>query len=57
MKFSLRARIATEFIGTAFLVAAVVGSRITGERLAAGSDAILSLVAVKHATAGEVCRR
>lgn len=36
----LYARIASEFLGTAFLVAAVVGSGIMGERLAAGNVAI-----------------
>ena len=33
MKFDLRVRFAAEFLGTAFLVAAVVGSDIMGERL------------------------
>ena len=36
MKFSLRVRLVSEFLGTAFLVAAVVGSGIMGERLAGG---------------------
>jgi glycerol uptake facilitator-like aquaporin len=43
MKFSLRARLTAEFIGTAFLVAAVVGSGIMGERLAGGNVAIALL--------------
>src|ERR1700728_4004516 len=43
MKFSLRARLTAEFIGTAFLVAAVVGSGIMGDRLAAGNVAIALL--------------
>src|SRR5580692_12685587 len=43
MKFSLRARITAEFLGTAFLVAAVIGSGIMGERLAAGNVAIALL--------------
>src|SRR5580693_1606669 len=43
MKFSLRARITAEFLGTAFLVAAVIGSGIMGERLAGGSVAIALL--------------
>ena len=34
MKFSLRARFTAEFLGSAFLVAAVIGSGIMGERLA-----------------------
>jgi glycerol uptake facilitator-like aquaporin len=43
MRFDLRARLAAEFLGTAFLVAAVVGSGIMGERLAAGNVAIALL--------------
>jgi glycerol uptake facilitator-like aquaporin len=43
MKFSLRARITAEFLGTAFLVAAVIGSGIMGERLAGGNVAIALL--------------
>jgi glycerol uptake facilitator-like aquaporin len=43
MKFSLRVRLTSEFIGTAFLVAAVVGSGIMGERLAGGNVAIALL--------------
>ena len=43
MKFSLRARLTAEFFGTAFLVAAVVGSGIMGERLAGGNVAIALL--------------
>ena len=43
MKFDLRARLAAEFLGTGFLVAAVVGSGIMGERLAAGNVAIALL--------------
>src|ERR1700674_2141317 len=43
MKFKLRARLAAEFLGTAFLVAAVIGSGIMGERLAAGNVAIALL--------------
>ncbi|HYK51374.1 MAG TPA: MIP/aquaporin family protein [Terriglobales bacterium] len=43
MKFVLRARFAAEFLGTAFLVAAVVGSGIMGERLAGGNVAIALL--------------
>ncbi len=43
MKFKLRARLAAEFLGTAFLVAAVVGSGIMGERLAGGNVAIALL--------------
>jgi glycerol uptake facilitator-like aquaporin len=34
MKFNLRARLTAEFLGSAFLVAAVIGSGIMGERLA-----------------------
>ncbi len=43
MKFDLRARLVAEFLGTAFLVAAVVGSGIMGERLAGGNVAIALL--------------
>jgi glycerol uptake facilitator-like aquaporin len=43
MNFSLRARVASEFIGTAFLLMAVVGSGIMGERLSAGNVAIALL--------------
>jgi glycerol uptake facilitator-like aquaporin len=50
MKISLSRRIASEFLGTAFLVAAVVGSGIMGDRLAGGSVA-LALLANTIATA------
>jgi len=43
MKFDLRVRTLSEFFGAAFLVAAVVGSGIMGERLAGGSVAIALL--------------
>jgi glycerol uptake facilitator-like aquaporin len=43
MKASLARRVVAEFIGTAFLVAAVVGSGITGERLAGGNVAVALL--------------
>jgi glycerol uptake facilitator-like aquaporin len=43
VKFSLRARTAAEFLATAFLVAAVVGSGIMAERLSAGNVAIALL--------------
>ncbi len=43
MRFGLRARLAAEFLGSAFLVAAVVGSGIMGERLAGGSVAVALL--------------
>jgi len=43
MKFDLRARATVEFLGTAFLVAAVVSSVIMGERLAGGNIAIALL--------------
>ena len=43
MNFRLRARTTAEFLGTAFLLAAVVGSGIMGERLAAGNVAIALL--------------
>jgi glycerol uptake facilitator-like aquaporin len=43
MTFTLRARLTAEFIGTAFLVAAVVGSGIMGEKLSGGNVAIALL--------------
>lgn len=43
MKAKLRERMAAEFLGTAFLVAAVVGSGIMGERLAGGNVALALL--------------
>jgi glycerol uptake facilitator-like aquaporin len=43
MTFQLRARVAAEFVGTALLVAAVVGSGIMAERLSAGNAAIALL--------------
>jgi len=49
MRFSLQARVTAEFVGTAFLLAAVVGSGIMGERLSGGNIAI-SLLANTIAT-------
>ena len=43
MKSTLSRRVAAEFLGTAFLVAAVVGSGIMGERLSGGNVAIALL--------------
>lgn len=43
MKISLARRIVAEFLGTAFLVAAVIGSGIMGERLANGNVALALL--------------
>ena len=43
MKYDLGPRVVAEFLGTGFLVAAVVGSGIMGERLAAGNLAIALL--------------
>src|ERR1700676_4756441 len=43
MEINLRARLVAEFTGSAFLVAAVIGSGIMGERLAAGNIAIALL--------------
>jgi len=50
MKISLPRRFASEFLGTAFLVAAVVGSGIMGDQLAGGNVA-LALLANTIATA------
>lgn len=43
MTASLARRVTSEFLGTAFLLAAVVGSGIMGERLAGGNTAIALL--------------
>ncbi len=43
MKFNLLVRLTAEFLGSAFLVAAVVGSGIMGERLAGGNVAMKPL--------------
>src|SRR5215467_6412654 len=43
MKFSLHARMTAEFVGTALLLAAVVGSGIMGDRLSGGNVAIALL--------------
>ncbi len=43
MKFTLFARMTAEFVGTAFLLMAVVGSGIMGERLSGGNLAIALL--------------
>lgn len=43
MRFGLYPRITAEFVGTAFLLAAVVGSGIMGERLSAGNIAVALL--------------
>jgi glycerol uptake facilitator-like aquaporin len=43
MKFSPYARVTAEFVGTAFLLMAVVGSGIMGERLSGGNVAIALL--------------
>ena len=43
MRFRLITRVMAEFLGTAFLLAAVVGSGIMGERLAGGNVAIALL--------------
>ena len=40
---TLSRRVASEFVGTAFLLATVVGSGIMGERLAGGNVAIALL--------------
>jgi len=49
MTFNLRSRLAVEFVGTAFLLMAVVGSGIMAERLAGGNVA-LALLANSLAT-------
>jgi glycerol uptake facilitator-like aquaporin len=49
MKISLARRVVAEFFGTAFLVAAVIGSGIMGDRLANG-NVVLALLANTIAT-------
>jgi glycerol uptake facilitator-like aquaporin len=49
MKISLGARLLAEFLGTAFLLMAIVGSGIMGERLSGGNTAI-ALLATSLAT-------
>jgi glycerol uptake facilitator-like aquaporin len=49
VKFNLRARLAAEFLGSSFLVAAVIGSGIMGERLA-GENVAIALLANTIAT-------
>jgi len=49
MRFSLLARFTAEFVGTAFLLMAVVGSGIMGERLA-GANVAIALLANTIAT-------
>jgi glycerol uptake facilitator-like aquaporin len=49
MNFPLRSRLAVEFMGTAFLLMAVVGSGIMAERLS-GGDVALALLANSLAT-------
>ncbi len=49
MKISLGARLLAEFLGTAFLLIAIVGSGIMGERLSGGNTAI-ALLATSLAT-------
>jgi glycerol uptake facilitator-like aquaporin len=46
MTFHLRSRVVAEFVGTALLVTAVVGSGIMAERLSAGNTAIALLVRI-----------
>ena len=55
MNPSLPRRLAAEFLGTAFLVAAVVGSGIMGERLAAGNAAMALLANTLATGAVLVC--
>ncbi len=43
MKFSLSRRVCAEFLGTAFLLMAVVGSGIMGDRPSGGNVAIALL--------------
>src|SRR5580658_1169883 len=54
MPVSLPKRAAAEFLGTALLLAAIVGSGIMGERLAGGNTAI-ALLANTIATAATLC--
>ena len=54
---TLHARIVSEFLGTAFLVAAVVGSGIMGDRLAGGNIAIALLAGYLYAATRNVVWR
>src|ERR1700692_1990601 len=54
MNFDIRARAAAEFLGTAFLLATVVGSGIMGERLAGGNVAVALLANTLATGAGPV---
>jgi glycerol uptake facilitator-like aquaporin len=54
MKPSLRQQVGAEFLGTAFLVAAVIGSGIMGERLSGGNVAIALLANTMATGAGLV---
>jgi glycerol uptake facilitator-like aquaporin len=55
MRATLPRRVVAEFIGTGFLVAAVVGSGIMGERLAGGNVAIALLANTIATGAALVC--
>ena len=54
MNTTLARRLTAEGLGTAFLLAAVVGSGIMGERLAGGNDAIALLATTLATGAGLV---
>ena len=54
MKLELSRRAAAEFLGTAFLLAIVVGSGIMGERLAGGNEAVTLLANTLATGAGLV---
>jgi len=56
MKFNLRSRLIAEFVGTAFLVAAVIGSGVMGDRLSGGNVAV-ALLANTIATGAALVRR
>jgi hypothetical protein len=50
-------RVTAEAVGTAFLLAAVIGSGIMGERLAGGNVAVASVLMLKGAPGAHVLQR
>jgi glycerol uptake facilitator-like aquaporin len=56
MRFSVQARMTAEFVGTALLFVAVVGSGIMGEQLSGGNVAIALLANAKCAPGSRTCR-
>jgi hypothetical protein len=58
MNFSLTRRLCAEFVGTAFLLMAVVGSGIMGDRLSGGNVAIALLAnSIATGACADQCRK